>query len=305
MHLTHLPPLDITPQRPEGATPAPLAPRPAAAQVASSPEDATLAAALALADAVHIQPLDVVGAMQIMIAEVRAELPLPGDALHPPPPPLGEAPAPELALAGEPPPTAVLPSLTAAPAPMSLQAPTDVQPPITLQARMDAPPPPIAPPVSAGAPHGVGARLEPLLFATGGLAEEPVVATAPQTLVQLFLQALPTPELLEPAVWLAKVMDVEARVQLALDRAVQATAAWRDVPTAVVASARETRDVVVAAITDEPPNPLWLRPEWLGLAPVMERYRRRRRRARRRLSDPDLHWRERDEDRERSDQEGG
>jgi len=279
MHLTHLPPLDITPQRPEGATPAPLAPRPAAAQVASSPEDATLAAALALADAVHIHPLDVVGAMQIMIAEVRAELPLPGDALHPPPP-LGEAPAPELVLAGEPPPTAVLPSLTAAP-------------------------PPIAPPVSAGAPHGVGARLEPLLFATGGLAEEPVVATAPQTLVQLFLQALPTPELLEPAVWLAKVMDVEARVQLALDRAVQATAAWRDVPTAVVASARETRDVVVAAITDEPPNPLWLRPEWLGLAPVMERYRRRRRRARRRLSDPDLHWRERDEDRERSDQEGG
>jgi len=63
----------------------------------------------------------------------------------------------------------------------------------------------------------------------------------------------------------------------------------------VVDGARQTRAMVVAAIMDEPPNPLLLRPEWLGLAPWVERYRRLRRRARRRLSDPDAHYRARDE----------
>jgi len=229
MDLTKVPPPDPTPKRPDAQMAVPLASRLPVAQVANSPAEAPLTAAPPLADPVHIHPLDLMGALRIMIAEVGAELTLPG-----------------------------------------------------------------------GAPHGGGSRLEPLLLATGGLPEEPVAAMAPQTMVQLFLQALPPPELLEPEMWLAAAMEVEGKVQVALDRAVQATAAWRDVPMAVVAGAKETREVVAAALTDDPPNPLWLRPEWLGLAPRMERYWRRRRRARRWLSDPDLHWHEREEDLENS-----
>ena len=227
-------PPDPTPQRADSGATAPLAPPLPGAQAADSPADAALSAAPTLADPVHIHPLNLMGAMQIIIAEVRAELSLPGDA-----------------------------------------------------------------------PHGGGVRLEPLLLATGGVPEDPVAAMAPQTVVQLFLQALPPPEMQGPDVWLAAAMDAEGKVQAALDRAVAATTAWRDVPTAVAMGARDTRAMVLAAISDDPPNPLWLRPEWLGLAPRMERYWRRRRRARRWLRDPDLHWRERDEDRERSGQEGG
>jgi len=121
-------------------------------------------------------------------------------------------------------------------------------------------------------------------------------------LVQLFLQALPPPETLEPAAWLAAATQVEGAMQVALDRAVAAVTVWRDVPAAVVEAANQTRATVVAAIADETPNPLWLRPEWLGLAPRMERYWRRRRRARQRpsaqqlLRDPDPYWHERDPD---------
>lgn len=185
-------------------------------------------AAAALADAVHIHPLDLSGALQIMIAEVRAGLPLNGN-------------------------------------------PTPAVPPL---------PPGEAPPRPAL--ESAAVRLEPLF------------TTTPQTLVQLFLQALPPPETLEPAAWLASVVQLESAVQVALDRAVKAASVWRDVPAAVVDGARETRDVVVAAITGEPPNPLWLRPEWLGLAPRMQEYWRRCRRARRWLSDPDLQRPDRD-----------
>jgi hypothetical protein len=91
-------------------------------------------------------------------------------------------------------------------------------------------------------------------------------------------------------------------MQVALNRAVAAVTGWHDVPTAVVEAVNQTREVVAAAITDETPNPLWVRPEWLGLAPRMERYWRRRRRARQRpsaqqpLRDPDPYWHERDPD---------
>lgn len=233
------PPLDPLANRPDAAAAPTLTPRPPPTPIASSPPEPALSAAAAQADQVLIHPLDLTGALQIMIAEVRAELPLPA---------------------------------------------------------VRAPPAVVLPPFEA--PHGGGGRLEPLLIATGGLAAESPTVT-PQTLVQLFLQALPPPETLEPAAWLALVTQVQGAVQVALDRAVEVAAAWREVPLAVVEGARETRDVVVAAITHDLPSPLWLRPEWLGLAPRMERYRRRRKRALRWLSDPDPHWRERDEDPER------
>jgi hypothetical protein len=223
--------------------------RPPLAPLADAAEVAGAGAVAALADQVHIHPLDLTGAIQILIAEVRADLSLPGDA--------------RLLGAGV---------------------------------------PPVGGPPSGGGPHGGGARFEPLLLATGAVPEEPLVATAPQSLVQLFLQALPPPESLEPVAWLAAATQMEGAMQVALDRAVAAVTVWRDVPAAVVEAANQTRATVVAAIADETPNPLWLRPEWLGLAPRMERYWRRRRRARQRLPaqaplrDPDPYWRERDAD---------
>jgi len=247
MEVPKLPPLDPKPVHPDGGPMpplgprAPLGPRPSTAPLADAAEVAGVGAVAALVDQVHIHPLDLTGAMQILIAEVRADLPLPGDAPHP------------------------------------------------------------ALPIPGGG-HGGGARVEPLLLASGAVPEEPLIATTPQSLVQLFLQALPPPETLEPAAWLAASMQVEGAMRVALDRAVDAVTVWRDVPTAVVEAANQTRAVVVAAIADETPNPLWLRPEWLGLAPRMERYWRRRRRARQRLNaqqplrDPDPYWHERDAD---------
>lgn len=250
MEVPKLPPLDpkLVPAD-AGPMPAlglrpPFGPRPSLAPLVDAAEVADAGAVAALVDQVHIHPLDLTGAMQILIAEVRADLPLPGDAPHP-----------------------------ALPIPMSL----------------------------AGGAHG-GGRLEPLLLASGAVAEESLVASAPQSLVQLFLQALPPPETLEPAAWLAAATQVEGAIQVALDRAVAAVAVWRDVPTAVVEATYQTRATVVTAIADQTPNPLWLRPEWLGLAPRMERYWRRRRRARLRpspqqpLRDPDPYWQERDPD---------
>jgi hypothetical protein len=250
MEVPKLPPLDPQLALAGGApmpAPGPRASpesRPSLAALADAAEVAVAGAVAALVDQVHIHPLDLNGAMQILIAEVRAELPLPGDAPHP---------------------------LLPMPMPMP------------------------------GGGHGGGARLEPLLLASGAVPEEPLVATAPQSLVQLFLQSLPPPETLEPAPWVTAAMHVEGAMQVALDRAVAAVSVWRDVPTAVVEAANQTRAVVVAAIMDETPNPLWLRPEWLGLAPRMERYWRHRRRARQRIAqqplrDPDPYWHERDPD---------
>ena len=73
---------------------------------------------------------------------------------------------------------------------------------------------------------------------------------------------------------------------------------WRDVPAAAVDAVADARALFIAALGDEPQNPLWLRPEWVGLAPVLERFRRRRRNAGRRLTDPDLSPRNLDESEE-------
>jgi len=45
--------------------------------------------------------------------------------------------------------------------------------------------------------------------------------------------------------------------------------------------------LVFLVLGDEPQNPLWRRPEWVGLAPQLQRFWRRRRLAHRRLMDPD------------------
>ena len=124
------------------------------------------------------------------------------------------------------------------------------------------------------------------------VAESPTQAA--HALLQRVLQALPdetpsSPEWNAPGnalAWSAVQMRVDAALQAGLDRAISAVTAWRDVPAGVVDAAKETRALVFAILGDDPQNPIWLRPEWAGLAPRFERYWRRRRFVRR-LSDPD------------------
>jgi hypothetical protein len=76
-------------------------------------------------------------------------------------------------------------------------------------------------------------------------------------------------------------------MQSSIEQAIGVVTQWRDVPAAAVDAVADTRALFISALGDEPQNPLWLRPEWVGLAPVLQRFRRRRRNARRRLTDPD------------------
>jgi len=174
-----------------------------------------LAGTLPLADRVDIQILDLTAALQIVMAEVRAELELSVET----------APAQNPARAAN------------ALIQMFLQAAGSDDPP----AGTDAAAGTLAP-MAAGADSQTGAA------------------------------------------------DASAQVELAfraaIDRAVETVAGWRNVTAAVIDAAKQTRALVVSQLSDEPPSPAWLRPEWMGLAPRMERYWRRRK-ARRRLTDPD------------------
>jgi hypothetical protein len=111
-------------------------------------------------------------------------------------------------------------------------------------------------------------------------------ARAARMLLETVLQAMPETEP-SVAVWSAALVRVEAALQTGLERAMNAVTGWQDVPVAVVDAAHETRASLLSALRDEPQNPLWLRAEWIGLAPRFERFWRRRRFARRRLTDPD------------------
>ena len=270
MEITPLPPIN-TPAGGAGA--AELRPGtglPVAAVTAPSSE-ALAATTAPLADQVSIHVLDVMGALQILIAEVRADLSLPGDVPH------IEFAAPPL-----------LPASVQANAPV---VPLPVLPPVPLGAPVGDPPAlgpgpwpgPGAPPVLGPAPASVPVAL---LVEAAGVASN-AVPPVPQTLVQMLVQAVPPIQSQPPVEWLAAAMQVEAVLVGALDKGVDAVTAWHDVSPSVIEAAHEARAVFAAATTDDPPNPLWLRPEWLGLAPVMQRYWRRRRYARRVLTDPD------------------
>jgi hypothetical protein len=116
-----------------------------------------------------------------------------------------------------------------------------------------------------------------------------VLQSPPQTaqiVIQMLLAAVPE-EAADLPSWSIASSRVEAAVHTALNRAVEAVAVWRNVPQGVVDAARETRALVLNQLSDEPPGPMWLRPEWLLLAPQMRRFWRRRRRARQDLTDPD------------------
>jgi hypothetical protein len=123
-----------------------------------------------------------------------------------------------------------------------------------------------------------------LMVGSGVVLDNP--AQAARALVEMVVQAMPD-DIATVASWSAALARVETALQAGLDRAISAVTAWRDVPATVVDAAKETRALVFSVLGDEAPNPIWLRPEWAGLAPRFERFRRRRRIARRHLTDPD------------------
>ena len=120
-------------------------------------------------------------------------------------------------------------------------------------------------------------------------------AQAARALLQLFLQWVPEEAPSIPA-WTAAVARADGSLQAGLDQGLAAIVAWRDVPASVVDAAKETRALAFSALSDDGLNPAGLRPEWAGLAPRLERFRRRRRLARRGLTDPDHHKRNADDD---------
>ena len=122
---------------------------------------------------------------------------------------------------------------------------------------------------------------------SGGLAPSNPPQAARQ-IVELVLQSLPN-DAGDAAVWSSVLARTEAALQTGIQQAVNTVATWRNVPDVVVDNVAQSATLVMQALSEELPNPLWLRPEWVGLAPRLERFVRRRRAARRRLTDPD-HW---------------
>ncbi len=122
------------------------------------------------------------------------------------------------------------------------------------------------------------------------LPVEPSIAQTPDQaaiqLVDLFMHALPE-DAGDAPTWTQALVGVEAAIQAGIERAVTVVTQWRGVTPTVVDSVKETRTLFLSAIEIDSPNPLWLRPEWMGLAPALNRFRKRRRNARRRLTDPD------------------
>jgi hypothetical protein len=133
--------------------------------------------------------------------------------------------------------------------------------------------------VAAPAPQGFGASIDP---APGNSLQ------AARQIVELLLQSLPE-SIENPAVWTTALLRAESALEAGLQQSVSTVANWREVPDGVVDGVAQAASWVLQALSEETPNPLWLRPEWVGLAPRLQRFARRRRAARRRLTDPD-HW---------------
>jgi hypothetical protein len=334
----------------------------AASSASSSPGSAAAGASIAAnvstavaaaADRVDIQPLDVAAALQILIAEVRAELTdiaspantppllqtaelvaadlvkaeMPA-AVLPPAPPVADVVTGPLPSTQPPGPALLEPQALpfvrlsnpeqSAPLAAPIPAEAPMQEPLTeapdlaalllgsdtrvgagpgANVGVDLAPLPAGGPLPRVAPSVIPPDLDlgplaPLFMPPGARLSSP--AQASPVLVRLFLQAVPE-DAGNPARWSATVTQLESTLQSALDRAVSAVEQWRNVPQVVVDVARETRSVVMSQLSDEPPGPLWLRPEWMWLSPHMERFRRRRRLARRGLADPDS-WSLREDD---------
>lgn len=110
---------------------------------------------------------------------------------------------------------------------------------------------------------------------------------AARQIVEWVLQSLPDTE--DAAIWTTAWLRSESALATGLQQSISTVANWREVPDAVADGVTQSASLVLQALSEETPNPLWVRPEWVGLAPRLQRFSRRRRAARRRLTDPD-HW---------------
>ena len=109
---------------------------------------------------------------------------------------------------------------------------------------------------------------------------------AARQLVEILLRAVPDDADDAPA-WTAALAHAETAMQSSVERALSIVSLWRDVPPSAVDAVKETRALFLTVLGDDPNTPLWLRPEWMSLGPLFQRFRRRRRNSRRRLTDPD------------------
>jgi hypothetical protein len=196
----------------------------------------------AAADLADIRPLDISGALQILLAEVGAALDLQLSAAT---------------TTGAIPSNAAMATITAT--------------------------------ITASASAAVAATT------AGAIA--PSVDQAVHQMAEMFLQALPD-DASDATAWTAALARADGAMQSSIEQAIGVVTQWRDVPAAAVDAVAGARALFMAALGDEPQNPLWLRPEWAGLAPVFHRFRRRRRNARRRLTDPDYSAQSLDENEE-------
>jgi hypothetical protein len=122
--------------------------------------------------------------------------------------------------------------------------------------------------------------------ATPGAVLDNPLQTA-RALMEIILQAMP--EEAGNAQWSTALARMEMALQTGLERAINAVTLWRDVGAPVVQTVNQTSALILALLDEGPQNPIWLRPEWAGLAPRFDRFWRRRRHARRCLTDPDYH----------------
>jgi len=129
----------------------------------------------------------------------------------------------------------------------------------------------------------MNAEVGVMYTALGVPQAQPGPATVPLTVIQMMLHRLPAEESQLPAEWLNTATRVEEAVRMALDKAVDTVMAWRDVPPTAVAAVSDARTAVLAALEEDSPNLLWLLPEMISLLPRMQRYWRLRRRLRRSL----------------------
>jgi hypothetical protein len=219
-----------------------------------------------LGEQVNLHALDVEGALLILIAEVREALTLVANSPLQPTVPQSLVPEGNL-----------------------------LEPPLLDAAPMNSVP--ITPMSEDSVPEGVlpsnavlpaevalmNASVRTIYTALGVPPVQLGPATAPFTVIQLMLQRLPAEESQRPAEWLNTATQVEGLVRTAMDKAVDAVTVWHDVPPNAVAVVVDARTVVLAALDEDSPNPLWLMPEMMCILPRMQRYWRLRRRLRRSL----------------------
>jgi hypothetical protein len=127
-----------------------------------------------------------------------------------------------------------------------------------------------------------------LLAADTGTAPalDNVLQTA-RAVMEIILQVMP--EEAGNAQWGTALARMEMTLQAGFERATNAVTLWRDVGAPVVQAVNQTSALILALLDEGPQNPIWLRPEWVALAPRFDRFWRRRRHARRRLTDPDYY----------------